>query len=787
LPQSSPLPEAGVVYDEEFPPLVERSAPPPPQGALSGEPRPAGGRRSARRSGAVRRSRKAGRRTALCNDRLAFLEEVLLANCHASGSHVDGGELPSRFLATAMRTARSRGVEEGLAWAKRESAKARSSWIERSGSNRAAQTSFVARALPVGTAETAAANMAAHREALTSEWKTSGDLLRRVRVWSSRWSRRFLGDPGRASSPGIPTLSSCAESTKRQGGLRGYVERLGVHEKAAALASTITDLPPQDAATLLQDASLLHHGFDLLEGDNVPPHRVIPVKERGLKVRVVTSPSAGYSLLGHVVRKRLLGGLRRDPAAQSTLIGIKDEDVFAYFSGASSDCVTSTDLKSATDLLPLDLVSALIDGLQDGGKFPPWEIEALRRLSGPQDLIYPGEDLPVRTRRGILMGLPTSWALLSLIHLFWWNEATVRAAAERRVKLRSAFAANRFVICGDDGLACTWRDVSSGYLSIVRACGGESSSGKHFTATGALRPRAVFLERLYEFATEDGRVAGGTRNGAIPLRGLVRPELPIELRGHGSDLFVPTAVMLLLSIDSTLANHPEGRGAVIRFLDHHSGLRRLGVSLGLVDGIPLRDGGTGLPLRGPLSVAAKRRRWITSKLRSEGRSVPSLIRGVIDPTWQLASELAVADLDSFVEGGTFVRQPGGAEPPTDSSQIRWCFGPPWHELVLLSTERLYNEYVLMLGMGPGKRPKLGERQLRRAIDRLYSGTFVPEGADLDLLPEADSVDVWIQRTRGPCGALLYPQWAGENLASEATRRGSLFSEIHGGLARFTRA
>jgi hypothetical protein len=509
---------------------------------------------------------------------------------------------------------------------------------------------------------------------------------------------------------------------------------------------------------------------------------VIPIKERGLKVRIVTSPSAGYSLLGHSVRKRLLGGLRRDPSARSTLIGIKDESVFDHFIGSSGDVVTSTDLKSATDLLPLDLVSSLIDGLEDSGKLPLWEVEALRRLSGPQDLIYPGESEPVTTSRGILMGLPTSWALLSLIHLFWWTEAIKGGARARRVKLSSAFAANRFVICGDDGLACTWREVSREYSRVVEACGGRCSPGKHFTAVGMKRPRAVFLERLYEFSVADGVVVGGARNGAIPLRGLVRPEVPIELRGHGSDLFVPTALMLLLSVDSTLANHPSGRGAVIHWLDHHSGLRALGKSLGLVDGLPLRDGGTGLPTRGALSQAALRRRWITSQLRKEGRSIPSLVRGVIDPTWQLASELAVSDLDAFVAGGSFLRGQEGADPPADTPQIRWCAGPTWDELVQVSTERLYYEYVLMLGLGPGKRPKLGERQLRKAINRLYFGTSVPKGADLTVLPELDASVVWIQRTRAPDGALLYPQWAGENLASEATRRGAIFDE----LTRFTR-
>jgi len=91
--------------------------------------------------------------------------------------------------------------------------------------------------------------------------------------------------------------------------------------------------------------------------------------------------------------------------------------------------------------------------------------------------------------------------------------------------------------------------------------------------------------------------------------------------------------------------------------------------------------------------------------------------------------------------------------------------------------------VLILGLGAGKRPKLGERQLRKAINRLYLGTRVPDGADLEVLPGADESAVWIQRTRAPDGALLFPQWAGENLASEATRRGEIFEE----LARFTRA
>ena len=51
--------------------------------------------------------------------------------------------------------------------------------------------------------------------------------------------------------------------------------------------------------------------------------------------------------------------------------------------GAKGDLLVSTDLTRATDLLPLDLASALIDGLGDSGKFSDLEIQILKDLHGP--------------------------------------------------------------------------------------------------------------------------------------------------------------------------------------------------------------------------------------------------------------------------------------------------------------------------------------------------------------------------------------------------------------------
>ena len=95
------------------------------------------------------------------------------------------------------------------------------------------------------------------------------------------------------------------------------------------------------------------------------------------------------------------------------------------------------------------------------------------------------------------MGLPTSWAILSLIHLFWMDEAR---KASRFLRQEC-----RFHIMGDDALLLTNHRGAEAYKNIVRVCGGEPSKGKHFESKG-LTLRGVFLERLYEMRREGDRI-----------------------------------------------------------------------------------------------------------------------------------------------------------------------------------------------------------------------------------------------------------------------------------------
>jgi len=127
------------------------------------------------------------------------------------------------------------------------------------------------------------------------------------------------------------------------------------------------------------------------------------------------------------------------------------------------------------------------------------------------------------------MGLPTSWCLLSLIHLWWMDEV---ASTSRSRALR---AAHKFHICGDDALLATTLRGSVRYKELVRLCGGLPSEGKHFESvpgpSGNLR--GVFLERLFSMSVgQTGRISGGQRAPCIAVKGLTGKHLPRTFIGE---------------------------------------------------------------------------------------------------------------------------------------------------------------------------------------------------------------------------------------------------------------
>jgi hypothetical protein len=186
------------------------------------------------------------------------------------------------------------------------------------------------------------------------------------------------------------------------------------------------------------------------------------------------------------VRRKLFTGLRKTPEVSSLLKGDLDACLNRYVGSVGK--LVSSDLTAATDMFPLDLVGAIVDGLVDADFLNEAEILALRRCTGPQSVSWPGDEAPSVTRRGILMGLPTTWALLNLVHLFWWKES-LRIASDTTSKNAV------FSMFGDDALISAEEPVIKAYNSMIESCGGKLSEGKHAVSS----TRAVFLERLLEF------------------------------------------------------------------------------------------------------------------------------------------------------------------------------------------------------------------------------------------------------------------------------------------------
>jgi hypothetical protein len=400
----------------------------------------------------------------------------------------------------------------------------------------------------------------------------------------------------------------------------------------------------------------------------------------------VTVGPAWSQVLGHAVRKRLLLALKSCPGTFAPLTGASDEELIKLFVGGHSETLVSTDLTRATDLLPLDLVGAIVDGLAESGRMSSLEIEILRALSGPQVLNYGKEQ--VTSSRGVLMGLPTSWCLLSIVHLWWLDE--VRRTSGPGVERR----AHRGSICGDDALLATTAKGADRYREIVALSGGSPSEGKHYECLGKKgNLRGVFLEKLLEFDHDKGFIRAGVINGAIPVKGLTSRSLPRQFFGTTPIRCDSFALVQLMVLD-TLGARPSAGAACWNYIQTRvPWLGRYGrIVLGLAPGHPLALGGYRFAKRTPEGDA------LAKLVRDQGTSFTTAVRRESDPDWRTAHQwcgqgrqLAV-DEGELVDVGLLPPASSGFVGPLQRGVVRL---PEGEWLIKLEEER---EMATMIGM-----------------------------------------------------------------------------------------
>lgn len=581
-------------------------------------------------------------------NRVHFLEEVTLAAFAAAG-------LPrARAEEHPIWADAQRGDAQAM---KKRSGAHRAAWILGSGSRLDAQLSFIGRALPPAPRESVQAALAQHKEDLSSSFSTNHEVLSGCRDFVRKWAKQMVIKPhAPLGEPAWPSTSSCRERSAGKGGALRHL----------LLNHAYDDLPDSVPTDQMGAVAALELRFVLsslgeMEANPIPSHRVTCLSERGLKTRVVTVGPAWCQVLGHAVRKRLLKGLRVTPGTHQPLVGAKDEEMFGRFLGGFSETLVSTDLTRATDLLPLDLVSSVVDGLELSGKFTPLELRVLRTLTGPQSLDY--EDETILSSRGVLMGLPTSWCILSLIHLYWLDE--VKNTSKRRDRPH-----HKSSICGDDALLATTSLGARTYRNIVAACGGAPSVGKHYECSAGYTRRGVFLEKLLEFSVVGKYLGGGMRFPAIPVKGLTSRNLPrnftegdlVSCRSFG---IRQVLVIDALASDSAALHVPLRDYISIRV----SWLARYSTAvLGLSTGHPLRLGGFLFAKRTLMGDAQAR------LVRDSGRSFSMEVRRELDPNWRMASQFSMEGRNLAKEEGELVDLPAyalGARPPEPPDPEGW--------------------------------------------------------------------------------------------------------------------
>nr|BBV14771.1 RNA dependent RNA polymerase [Barley aphid RNA virus 6] len=364
----------------------------------------------------------------------------------------------------------------------------------------ALQLTSLGRALPVGTAAVSKKALQRHKEAYRSDSDTPEHLVEACYEFVDDWIRAYC--PPNTSEISFPSTSGAAIGyPRKKGGLAAYTHEVSSFVQqvrapdqllSAVQGPLVSGIGPDmtfsrrigRARDVVLQTAVRENLFSRLSLLSEPYRaEVIPIAERGCKARVVTKSPPELVASSHYVRTVLFRGILRDPRTSEALQGDRTKAVLGLLRGYQPPGhwqVLSSDLTAASDLLPSDLIQAVVEAIVDSEILPPSFEPALRASVGVMKLVYPdGEE--ILSRRGILMGLPTTWTILSLIHLFIIEQAFNEVA----------FVGPRlYRICGDDLVAIAPKKVIDSYHRIASACGVKFSAGKHFVS----HRYAVFTE-----------------------------------------------------------------------------------------------------------------------------------------------------------------------------------------------------------------------------------------------------------------------------------------------------
>jgi hypothetical protein len=345
------------------------------------------------------------------------------------------------------------------------------------------------------------------------------------------------------------------------------------------------------------------------KGD-LPLARQCVVEERGQKTRVVTPVSGCASYMAMFINTILLYLLERDPRTKSTK-NTHASDLCPLLIGASDLFLRSVDMQRATDLIPHEVAQTICRGLQKVLDLPPFIYNSLLLLNGPFRMWTDGGFID--TTSGILMGVGSSWPILSLYNLWLWDGAW----AEAGMRNSSKFLVRRMVrVIGDDLLGLAPLAVSQAYTARLVRTGGKPSPGKDLLSVthGVLGEELVTLYPPDGGAPQGGEGSEGLRVTRFDVSyAHVVPTYSIRALqpqpGFDRDGSSPNCAGPQLSREWDRAGRPLWMLAFLRarWATVYRGLRKVGLNPEL----PREFGGGGFPTDSVRScIGSLRPQWV---------------------------------------------------------------------------------------------------------------------------------------------------------------------------------
>jgi hypothetical protein len=494
------------------------------------------------------------------------------------------------------------------------------------------------RALPEAGKSMEEKSLSEHREALTGEpCAIPINVLEDITSWTTKvvgvcYSKLRRDHPEETFSPPswTPNISSsaCIERSRELGGSQSYVK------DACKQFCTCSERDPKTDAKIT--ATVVRYGWNLLTRmQPLPVGKVMSVAAPGYKCRVLAKHHAAHTTVAQAFNRTLIRLLKRWRPATGALRGReihRDFDVMNLYNTRSLEqgaVLYSGDLKSASDYIPFSVARAIVDGVC---KALSWDDDAkdlLYRLTGPYELTYPSGDV-IETKRGELMGVATTWPILSLLNGFCAEHGS------RRTQYGKTGGRPAYRICGDDIIALWSKEHIKQYRKNLSTVGlVENKSKTLFSRTeGVFTEQYVRLERAgfpskdttpwYELENAHG--LGILPDTPVKLHTINRALLStilmakaVNATGRAKDATLPLFVTLG---DATQCVHCMGckdwreERAIKLMLKLHTGavstLHRAGLPLFLPKGL----GGAGLYSK-KLDAPAEMRRhmsWLISAL-----------------------------------------------------------------------------------------------------------------------------------------------------------------------------